>query len=512
LSKRFEPDKTDRRAIASDASILFLSGPVGVGKSSLTLMKIIQFAATKMLPVNGIRRCRVLVVRQDVPKLETSTSAVLTEWFRNSAQFYGQYPKKADISVGNKDGTISQIEFVLKGFVDNEQEIYNNFSGLPANVLWINEVQTYSTPAIVEIGYQRMGRYLSIQEGNQGFGLVIADFNPPNEKHWLAQWEKNPPDKVKETLAIEGYDASDSPHQFKVEFIKWPSPVIPVVDEDGNTTGYKVNPDADYFYKQPAGFGYWAKILQANSLNPNYIRTNILGEYGFMGNGTPVYLNVYRPKIHVAEKPLIFNPNKEVLIGFDPSGFRGAAVITQTSSRGINVFAELCDPVESLSAYEILHNLIIPWLRFHKVPNENVLFVIDPANARSTDAKLTPYDECKAAGFDAINAPTQEQDARIEALRYFLMKQDGLIISPVEETLYLREALAAEYYWKKKGANISGTKLAPEKTRPFGDVVDACQYVAVYLRRGANKQERSSLDLGSEYELETLSSTQPMVI
>jgi hypothetical protein len=328
----------------------------------------------------------------------------------------------------------------------------------------------------------------------------------------LAQWEKNPPDKVKETLAIEGYDASDSPHQFKVEFIKWPSPVIPVVDEDGNTTGYKVNPDADYFYKQPAGFGYWAKILQANSLNPNYIRTNILGEYGFMGNGTPVYLNVYRPKIHVAEKPLIFNPNKEVLIGFDPSGFRGAAVITQTSSRGINVFAELCDPVESLSAYEILHNLIIPWLRFHKVPNENVLFVIDPANARSTDAKLTPYDECKAAGFDAINAPTQEQDARIEALRYFLMKQDGLIISPVEETLYLREALAAEYYWKKKGANISGAKLAPEKTRPFGDVVDACQYVAVYLRRGANKQERSSLDLGSEYELETLSSTQPMVI
>ena len=491
----FKPDATDLRGLRSNASVLFYSGAVGVGKSSSILMKIIQFAATKMLPVNGVRRCRVAVVRQDLPKLETTTLLVLNEWFKDAFKLHGNYPKYGMLSIANQDGTRSDIEFVLRGMPDNEKDIYDNMSGFPANVLWINEVQTYSSPYIVEIGYQRMGRYLSKAEGNQGFGLVVCDFNPPSAGHWLAKWEKAPPDKVEATLKIEGYDASQDKNPFTVEFVRWPSPVIPVLDKDGETIGYKVNSAADYFYKQPAGFGYWAKILQANSLNPQAIRTNILGEYGYSSSGIPIYLNVYKERVHVAENPIAFDPNDKVYVGCDPSGFRGAAVIMQITTRGVSFHASIAEPTETLSFFELLNDHIIPWLRFRQVPNANVLFVLDPANARSSgDGKLTPKEECMAAGFDAVNAPTNDPVARIEALRYFLLKIGGVIIDPSQETEYLRQGLASEYYWKRQGANNTGAAQKPEKTRPFSDCVESAQYACLYLRRGANREDAKSFN------------------
>lgn len=508
MAKTFKPDNTDLKVWASEASILFLSGAVGVGKSSCVLFKIIKFAATNMLPVNGVRRCRVLVVRQDLPKLETSTIAVLQEWFGKGVQFHGQYPKTAEVPVKNLDGTTSLIEFVIKGFPDNPNEIYDNFSGVPANVLWINEVQTYSTPDIVEVGFQRMGRYLSRDEGNQGYGLVIADFNPPSNSHWLAEWSRNPPDKLSEERPVSGLEEFDvkvvSP--FKVEFIKWPAPFIPQHGEDGELTGYSVNPEADYFYKQAAGISYWLKILQSLSKSPQKIRTNILGEFGYRSDGIPVYDGVYNERMHVSEKELDIDYSKTLYIGCDPSGFRGAAVFMQEGVKGLEFFGEVCEPEESLSFYELLHDRIIPWLNQREIPREMCFFVLDPANARN-DAKMTPLDECKQAGFRGVNAPTNDPEARIESLRYFLLR-NRFKISNTPDTQVLREALAADYYWKKRGANISGLKDRPEKTRPHSDVVESVQYVCTYLRIGSGKSEYEAQGMGAKafqqtYEIES---------
>lgn len=501
---KFIPDSTDLRGLHSDASILLVSGAVGVGKSSFVLMKCIMFAATRMLPIDGVRRCRVLVARTDMPKLEVSTLSVLQQWFGSSVTFRGSYPKFSDLIVGNADGTTSHIEFVLKGFADNEQEIYDNMSGTPTNILWVNEVQTYSTPAIIEIGYQRAGRHLDKAQGNQGYGLVIADFNPPPESHWLYEWEHNPPDQVKEVLKIEGFDLNSLPHKFTVEFLRYPSPVLPVVDEEGVTTGYRVNPEADYFYKQPAGFAYWARILQANSKNPNYIRTNILGEYGFRSDGIPVYMNVYNERLHVSSVKHDVDPNQTVYIGCDPSGFRGAAVVFQVTSRGFRIFKEFANPDEQLSFNEILNDMITPWIREHGIPSQNVFFVLDPAN-KQNDAKMTPRDECKAAGYDAVNAPTNDPDARIEALRYFLLKHGGIEINPGEDTVYLRRGLQADYYWKKQGSNIAGKKPRPEKTKPFSDICESLCYGCLYFRRGASTQD--SVSAGTEFMLDGLMTT-----
>lgn len=489
MARIFKPDSTDRKALTSEATILLLYGTVGVGKSSLALMKIVQFAATKMMPVDGLRRCRVLIVRTDMPKLETSTLSVLKEWFGEGVAFHGVYPKVAEIIISNHDGTRSKIEFVIKGFPDSPSEIYDNFSGVPANVLWINEVQTYSTPDIIEVGFQRMGRYLSRDEGNIGNRLVIGDFNPPSTAHWLADWKNNPPDKVAAELKIEGIEdhLTSEVVPFSVEFIRWPSPFIPNIDEQGELTGYVVNPEADYFYKQPSGIAYWAGILAANSKSPNKIRTNILGEFGYRSDGVPVYDGVYNDRTHVSDKPLNIDLGSIVYVGCDPSGFRGAAVFMQETTKGWVVLGELAEPEEQLSFYELLHDKIIPWLRRHNVKNENVQFVLDPANHRN-DAKMTPKDECTAAGFHAVNAPTNDPTARIEALRYFLVR-NRLIVDNTDSTKYLRQGLAADYYWKKRGANMNGDRERPEKTRPYSDVVESVQYVLLWFRRGASKQE-----------------------
>jgi hypothetical protein len=497
----FKPDKTDIRAFRSDASILFLSGPVGVGKSSLVLQKIAQFVATKMLPVDGIRRARVLVVRQDLPKLETSTMAVLKEWYGDEVKFHGNYPKTAELKIHNFDKTVSIIEYVMKGFPDSPSEIYDNFSGVPANVLWINEVQTYSTPDIVEVGFQRMGRYLKREQGNQGHGLVIADYNPPSNAHWIADWYNNPPDKVSMDAPISGLEAHDvkivSP--FKVEFINWPAPFIPEHTEEGELTGYKVNPEADYFYKQPSGISYWLKILQSLSKSPNKIRTNILGEFGYRSDGVPVYDGVYNERMHVLDGAVDIDHDSVLYVGCDPSGFRGAAAFMQEDSRGLNILGGIAgDSAESISFYELLHDYIIPWLVRHDVDFDSVVFVLDPANHRN-DAKMTPRDECIQAGFVAYNAPSNDIEARIEALRYFFLRSK-IKISNVPDTLLIRQGLAADYYWKKAGANTLGLKPKPEKTRPFSDLIESIQYVCLYLRRGAAKEESfSARQAGQEH-------------
>lgn len=464
---------------------IFITG--NTGKSSLVLMKIIQFAATKMLPIDGVRRCRVLVVREDAPKLETSTQTVLQEWYGKAIEFHGNYPKTAELAITNGDGTVSRIEFVLRGLADNANEIYDNLSGLPANILWINEVQTYSTPDIVEMGFQRMGRYLSRQEGNQGYGLVIADFNPPSALHWLAEWKRSPPDIVAEATKIEGFDDTSAVNKFKVEFLQWPSPFIAKHDDEGELVGYTVNPLFDSAFKQPAGLGYWAKILAANSKDPNKIRTNIFGEFGYLSGGVPVYNGVYNERQHVAQAPIPIDLNRILYIGCDPSGFRGAAVMFQEGTRGFNVLAEVFNAEDSLSFYELLHDYIIPWLRRNGVKDSNVQFVLDPANHRG-DNKLTPKDECRMAGFSAVDASTNKIETRIEALRYFLLR-GKVKISPTLETQSLRQGLSAEYYWKKQKANLSGSERKPEKTRPYSDLVESLQYGFLFFRQGEAVKE-----------------------
>lgn len=494
----FIPDKTDRKLLASTANVIFVNGPVGTGKSSGVVMKIVKFAATKMLPVNGVRRCRVIVARTDMPKLETSTAEVLQQWFtepgKKPIKFEGQYPKRATLTIGNHDGTVSEIEFILKGFPDNPKEIYDNFSGLPTNVLWINEVQTYSSPAMVEIGFQRTGRYLGADGGNQGERLVICDFNKPSEGHWIAEWEKNPPDKEEAVMNIEGLEELGKELMpFKVEFISWPPPVLPIVDVmSGETTGYRINPEADYFYKQPRGAAYWIETLQANSKNPAYIKTNILNEYGFRSDGIPVFNHVYRESIHVAKTKLMPDIGRTLYIGSDPSGFRGAAIAAQFGAKGLEVYKDFCDMTEPMSFNELLTNLITPWIREHGFQNENVVFVLDPANAANTQ-HLTPRDECRLAGFKAYNAPSNDPDARIESLRWFMQKLGGLSICPSPDTKVLRQALGADYYWKKQGAIHLG-KPRPEKTRGYSDVADSLTYLSLYFRRGAAKEEAVGLD------------------
>jgi hypothetical protein len=448
----------------------------------------------------------VLVVRQDLPKLETSTISVLQEWFGKEIQLHGQYPKTADVMVNNADGTISHIEFVVKGFPDNPQEIYDNFSGVPANVLWINEVQTYSTPDIVEVGFQRMGRYLSRDEGNQGYGLVIADYNPPSNSHWIAEWYENPPDKVSDEIEIKGLEGfnTDIVSPFKVEFINWPAPFVPVYSEEGNLESYNVNPDADYFYKQPAGISYWLKILQSLSKSPDKIRTNILGEFGYRSDGIPVYNGVYNDRIHVSQEPISIDTSSVMYVGCDPSGFRGAACFMQETTRGLVYLGEVCQPDEKISFYELLHDNIIPWLIRNDIRLENVRVVLDPAN-HSNDNKLTPRDECRLANIYAVNAPTQDPDARIEALRYFLIR-NRFKISKTEDTKYFREGLSADYYWKKMGANSKGVKARPEKTRPHSDIVESAQYCCLYLRLGAARDEAEQSygnPSNAEYEINT---------
>lgn len=471
-------DRTTRRVFDSNATVIMLAGPVGVGKTGTLLLKILKFVMEHVPVFDGARRARFLVTRKTYGELEISTRRVIAEWVGDAIESHGKAPVTLTFGVRNPDSTLSEIEMDLIS-LETKEECDTKLKGAPYTGGWVNEGQLHDDPQVATAVYERLGRYPQKETGYRGEKLLMIDYNQPALGHWIHKWETNPPGS--QAVAIEG--APSAAGDFKVEFFRWPAPFIwreNTDDEDAGPILEAVNPEADYIEKQPAGIKYWLGLAALNADDPDYIMTQILGEYGEPAGGKAVYRRAWKEAAHTAPGLAVFVAGEKLLAGCDTSGMHPAIVFARQTSRGLVILASL-SPKE-VGFYEFVHDILLPFCVANRLDPRKITIACDPNNAKFANDRSNPLRELREARFDAVIAPTNAVSDRISSVRYFLAR--NRIRVHLEGNDLLLQGFRSSYTWAK---SEHASLRKPNKKAAAADVHDALQYLASHARQGARE-------------------------
>ena len=399
---------------------------------------------------DGYRRSRWAVSRNTLPQLKTTTLATWKQWFPPGvAGTWREADKTFLLTVGD---IRAEILFLPLDTPDDAQRLLS----LELTGIFFNEAREIH-PELITAARSRLGRYPSkaILPIDPATGKpvsywhgLIMDTNPPSKDSWL--YEKFEEEKP------EGW-----------EIFKQPGGLDPGAEN-------RENLPATYYEDMMSG------------ATEDWINVHVHGQYGKSLAGRPVFDATFKRDFHVVSSQLQALPGDAytVLIGMD-FGRTPAAVIAQRDYRSrLNVFDSLY--VENIGLENFLERHLKPLLR-QKFPGQKYLVIGDPAGwAKSQINEDSAFDVLKKAGFQAVRAPTNDVDKRIEAVEKLLSQHvDGqpMLRFNSETTSpgmkHLISALDGGYRYKRK---TNGTyETTPDKNN-FSHCSDALQYLCL----GAN--------------------------
>ena len=487
IEKIYVEDSTSALIMADrEPLVKFIRSAVGTGKSVGSLMECAEFCLSVVPQAEDGTpgKARVLVVRQDQTKLKATTLSTFRMWFGEvtddlTAMTYPIVVKDVPF-IGEVDGEERTvlIEWVFMG-VASKDEIAK-LKSFEATCAFINEVQFYDGDWIVTEVFQRLGRYpmavrddegQTTEAGYQGQRMIICDFNPPDDQHWLYQLEKVGP----------------CPKEWR--FYSYPAPLIAIKDAEGTIVDFKPNPAADFARKQPKGYDYWlddARVLLAKPGMLGKLMVEIFGEYGSSSDGMAVY-PTWADEYHLTKSPIATVPYKKLYIGFDSSGsIHPAMTFVQIGEGSRFVVTEEIYAGEYLME-ELIHDIFIPRLAAIGIARKDIEIILDPADARDRSGN-TARSILMRLGFRVKYAPHQEPAKRIELVAGLLNRR-MVVISAITCPVLL--AGFRGKYNREKLRGGSGYKALPnpEKLHGYSDTHDSLQYVLGYLIYGAGKEK-----------------------
>lgn len=431
--------------LTSESFASFIIGPVGSTKTTASVMKIAYHAQKMRKGRDGIRRSRCAWIRNTREQLrDTSIPSFLT-WFPDG---------QAGVLLK------SEMKFILK-FDDVECEVLfrglddsndvRRLLSLELSFAVLDETREIN-PAIYDALTARLGRYPSKIDGgcvddagNRNDHLWGATNPPDVDTHWEELFT-NPPDNVSVTFQPSG-----------------------------------LSEDADWLDFLPAG--YYENIAQGKT--KEWIDVYIHAKFGRSLAGKPVFGSFDR-SIHVAKKPLLFNPisTNPLVIGMD-TALHPAAVLGQVGHNGrLNIFHSL--HAADMGALRFVREHLKPLLA-NRFGGAHVIAVIDPAGMQRSQAdESTVADILRAEGIMCKPASTNSIAGRIAAVDSFLTRtvdgQAAFQIDP-EHNGELIQAMGGKYRFRIK--QNGETEEKPEKTRPWADLCDATEYLSLHADGGA---------------------------
>jgi len=447
---------TIERFHLSDAFVRGLRGPVGSSKSSACCVEVFD-RACRQEPYNGVRSSRWAVIRNTYPELISTTIKTWCEWFP-----FGKMTWDAPITCWVKaplpDGTTVDMETLFFP-VDRPQEI-GKLKSLELTGGWINEAG--ETPkAVFDMLTQRVGRYPPKRKGGPSWTGVIMDTNPPDDDHWwysIAEKEKPP-----------AWDFFSQPGA-----LKW---------EKGALVE---NPGAENIDNLPGGYQYYFR--QAAGKTREWIKVFILGQYGTIADGRPVYPE-YSDEIHCRAASVI--ATLPLLLGFD-YGLTPACVVCQVSPRGqLLVLDELF--AKDMGIRQFARDVVRPFLSLN-YPGKRFQAVGDPAGMAGKDTEeKTCFQELAEEGIACVPAASNKFMARREAVAKYLTRlTDGkpcLIVDPKCEMI--RRGFNGRYQYRRlQVVGEDRYKDVPDKN-DYSHLHDALQYAALYSTTMNNSEEWS---------------------
>lgn len=427
-----------------------LMGPIGSGKSVACVNELLRLAFNQAPNKDGVRKSRFAAIRNTYPELKSTTIKTWQDWMPDDIcpiNWGSPITGKCQLELG--DGTTVEFEILFLA-LDLEKDVKKLLS-LELTAIWFNEAREMRK-SLIDAGTGRVGRYPAKRDGGPTRACCIADTNPPDDDHWWYELSEESPPK--------GW-----------EFFRQPPGLL---YRGGEWVG---NPKAENISNLPGGYQYYQNQVGGKTME--WIKVYVLGQYGTVQDGKPVYPG-YNDAIHCAKEELQANPNLPLLLGWDFGGTPACIVIQITAKGRVMVLAEFIS--EGLRLRQFVKQVVNPGLK-RLFPKHGIgLSVGDPSGRNSVD---TDAESCmgvlrqeKIPTIPAVsNAPAKRIGAVTDALSTLVDGKPGLQLSP--RCRMLRKGFNGGYKYVR--VQVTGDERyrdKPDKNR-FSHPHDALQYIVM---------------------------------
>lgn len=486
---------TLHRMHMSDARCRCVLGPVGSGKSSGIIFGEVWHRAIRQEPgADGVRRTRVVMVRNTYSQLETTTLKTFQRWWGFEICTYKNgKTMEAKIHFTHPDKAIGEVDIEVIFLAMDRPEDMGKVQSLEVTWAYINEGREIASWEICDRILERVGRYPEIYEDENGVkkggctwsGLVV-DSNAPDTDHWIyRKFEMERPDGFEifhqppAVLMGEG----GTPENPMWELNKGQREGIPAAENIGN-----IPPASD-------PWKYYRDMLVGKDYET--VRVEMCGEYGAVVYGKPVYARYddrmhYLPNVKDKDtgKPLdaIVQRGLPVLMGFDFGINWLGCVFAQFWPNGqLVVLDEML--LNDVSTYEFATVHLKKVLNTTFYGMRQFAFSDPAGEQRGQQMGVSNIAMMNSYGIPTKAAPSNKPAERIDAVRHFLdyrIDKDvpGLVLG--SKCQMLRKGFQSGYVFKK--ASVAGGdrfRETPDKNE-YSHLHDALQYIALSLVKDGN--------------------------
>lgn len=482
----FVATPTQSEFMLSDKYVRVLAGPVAGGKSVACTNELVRLAAMQAPNEEGIRKTRMLIIRNTADQLRSTTMKTVFDWYPPGR--YGRWKateKTFFFEVPLPDGTLVYSEwfFVPLDTPDDTRKLLS----LEATFAWLNECREIK-PEIVKALTTRVGRYPSSKDGGCTRKGIIADTNMPDGDSWWGEHMKNPPDN----WSVHIQPPAVIPLTYYIEKFKEDPPEDQTFrDRDGDW--WAVNPEADNLANVPRDY----YVNAGSGMDKEFINVYLACEYGMSISGRPVYERTFNRLKHVASEPLVPIKSKAypVVVGVDVGRTPAAAFTQITPSGTLNVLSELTS--ENMGIKTFIETLLLPHIAEH-YQGCTLVYAPDPAAWQKSQVNEdSPVDVMRRYGFKIVKPRTNKPLMRIEAVESFLTTdiddRPGFQIDK-RRCPVLLEGFRGRYRWKENRQGVIMTAgQSPQIVKDFvSHVHDALQYACVVQKQnlGLSLDER----------------------
>lgn len=465
----YPPGPVGAAFLADDAFVCGIRGPIGSGKSVVSVMKLMRIASRQPVsPVNGKRNSRIAIIRNTYPELKTTTIKTWHAWLPpDIGNWRDEGPPTHRIQQGDLD---IEVMFVA---LDRPADVRKLLS-LELTAAWINEAKEVPK-AILDGLTGRVGRFPDAKHGGCAAPQILMDTNSPDDDHWwytLAEHDDSTPAKAELLQSISEAERSLieagilQPGQKLFSFHHQPGGLT---DEAENVEGLA---------SMPGGrIGYYTRASAGK--NADWVKVYVDGNYGYVQEGKPVYPE-FDDQMHV--RPTQYNPRLDVYVGVD-FGLTPAAVLMHRDIMGrLLIFDELATGDMGAVRFGALLKA-----KLSDYGITSAIITGDPAGEqRAQTDENTPFLILQAANLPIKPAHTNDFTIRREAVVAPLSRlvdgKPGLQMDP--RCKVLRKGMAGAYHYKR--VQIIGAERYQDKPDKglYSHVCEALQYATLGAGEG----------------------------
>lgn len=447
-SIRYRPHLTGSKFHASPGFVRGIRGPIGSGKSVTCVMEMFRIAKLQRV-YDGKRKTRWAAVRNTYPELKSTTIRTFQDWFP------GEITKWRWDSPISAVVTVDEVEMEVWFLALDTPADVKKLKSLELTGVWLNEASELAK-AVLDMATGRVGRYPAKKDGGSVWSGVIMDTNPPDTDHW---W----------------YKLAEEQRPKDWAFFAQPAALLKVGD------AYVPNPMAENIENHELGFGYYLRQIEGKK--SEWIKVFILGQYGAVMDGKPVYAE-YRDDVHCSGDTLI-EPLRglPLLLGWD-FGRTPACIVGQLTPRGKMIWLEeliVETDSDGMGIRKFAREVVKPHLAGQYNGMSIGMSLGDPAGIAKGDHEQSSFDILDAEGIPTEPAPSNAIEVRLDAVRKPMMTmidgEPGFLINGPKMPTVRKGFLGGYRYTRIQVPGEERYKEVPDKNK-YSHPHDAGQYLA----------------------------------